>query len=124
MSITNSVFTNILFLLVVSCNQMASDKLEMNKGDVHKITLPSRGAMGLQLLFRCERDSVVQVKRLEYQPGDKSKSPPVIVGDSINAVFELRAVGKGETKVTFYETQPWNPDFKELPVKEITVIVN
>ncbi len=96
----------------------------MNKGEVREITLPSRGAAGLQLLFRCERDSVVQVKRLDSQLPDKSQSPPSNVGDSINAVFELRAVGKGETKVTFYETQPWNPNFKEQTIKEITIIVN
>ncbi len=88
--------------------------------EVFKIELESRGSLGLQLLFKMDIDSIVEVKRVE--PIINQVNPPR-PGDSIGAFFEIRALKNGIVKITFYETQPWNKDFKDIIQKEINVEV-
>jgi len=47
-------------------------------------------------------------------------SGSITPGDSIILIFEITAIKKGIVTVTFYETQPWNKDFKEIIKKKIT----
>jgi hypothetical protein len=88
--------------------------------ETFKTELVSRGALGLQLLYRTDRDSIVEVRRLEPVI---SKSDPVLPGDPIGALFEIKSLQKGTVKITFYETQPWNKEFKEIIQKEIDIEV-
>ena len=88
--------------------------------EVFKIELVSRGSLGLQLFFKMDIDSIVEVKRVE--PIINQVNPPR-PGDSIGAFFEIRALKNGNVKITFYETQPWNKDFKDIIQKEINVEV-
>jgi len=88
--------------------------------EVFKIELVSRGSLGLQLLFKMDVDLIVEVKRVE--PIINQANPPR-PGDSIGAFFEIRALKSGMVKITFYETQHWNKDFKDIIQKEINVEV-
>jgi len=88
--------------------------------EVFKIELVSRGSLGLQLVFKMDVDSIVEVKRVE--PIINQANPPR-PGDSIGAFFEIRALKSGMVKITFYETQHWNKDFKDIIQKEINVEV-
>jgi len=100
-------------------NQLVETRM-MRPLEVIKIELVSRGPLGLQLLFKMDIDSIVEVKRVE--PIINQVNPPR-PGDSIGAFFEIRAIKNGNVKITFYETQPWNKDFKDIIQKEINVEV-
>ena len=89
---------------------------KLKPSETFTVALKGRGALGLQLLYRTDNDSIVEVSRIETDT-DKNISP----GDSIHIVYQIKAVKKGNVKITFYETQPWNKDFKEVIQKEINV---
>lgn len=91
---------------------------KLKPSETFTVELKGRGALGLKLLYRTDNDSIVEVSRLDTDTG-KNISP----GDSINIVYQIKAVKKGNVKITFYETQPWNKDFKEVIQKEINVEV-
>ena len=88
--------------------------------EVFSVELVSRGSLGLQLLFRMNTDSIVEVKRVE--PVISQSNPPR-PGDPIGAFFEIRALKKGMVEIIFYETQPWNKDFKDIIQKVIKIEV-
>lgn len=95
-----------------------SETKKLKSAETFTVELKGRGALGLQLLYRTNNDSIVEVSRVETDTG-KNISP----GDSINIIYQIKAVKKGNVKITFYETQPWNKDFKEVVQKEINVEV-
>jgi predicted secreted protein len=97
--------------------------LTLKVGEGHHVTLQSRGATGLQLLYRCDDDSTVQIQRKEFTPADTAKELSTNVGGSMPAVFQIQALKEGETKVTFYETRPWDKSFKEIIQKQLTIKV-
>jgi predicted secreted protein len=99
------------------------DSLNLAVGETHQITLQSRGASGLQLLYRCQPESIVQIRRLEQKPSDSAK-PPADVGSGIPATFEIKALKQGVVKVTFYETRPWDKNFKEIVQREMSISVS
>ncbi|MEO7046245.1 MAG: protease inhibitor I42 family protein [Ferruginibacter sp.] len=84
------------------------------------VDLLSRGSLGLQLLFRSDKDAIVAIKRL---PSDSIAQPPISPGDPLKAIFEIKGLNPGQVKITFYETQSWNKDFKEIIKKEMSVEV-
>lgn len=97
------------------------DSLTIRINETKQVTLQSRGAMGLQLLFRISDSSVVDIKRIDSKgPNDSSKTN---IGGSIPAVFEIRGLKAGKTNVEFYETQPWNKNFKDISQKEMLIEV-
>lgn len=100
-------------------NQIVESRT-MKPLEVITIELVSRGSLGLQLLFKMDIDSIVEVKRIE--PTINQVDPPR-PGDPIGAFFEIRSLRKGLVKITFYETQPWNKDFKNIIQKEINIEV-
>jgi predicted secreted protein len=100
------------------------EKLTLHKGDVHQVTLQSRGATGLQLLYKCDDDSIVEIKRVEYSSSDSAKLWKDNIGGPIPAVFEISAMHEGATKITFYETRSWEKNFKPIIQKIITVEVS
>lgn len=93
---------------------------KMKPFETFRIQLISRGALGLQLLCRMDTDSIVEVKRVEPVINE---SDPILPGDPIGAFFEIKSLRKGAVKLTFYETQPWNKEFKEIIQKEINIEV-
>ena len=101
-------------------NSTAVETKKMKPLETFKIVLISRGALGLQLLFKMDTDSVVEVKRVEPS---FIKTEPILPGDPINAVFEIRSVKEGTVRITFYETQPWNKEFTPIIQKEIEIEV-
>lgn len=104
-------------------NQTMSQEIETRKMkpfETIKIQLVSRGALGLQLLCRMDTDSIVEVKRVEPVINE---SDPILPGDPIGAIFEIKSLRKGAVRLTFYETQPWNKAFKEIIQKEINIDV-
>jgi len=84
------------------------------------VELQSRGAIGLQLLFRTDNDSIVKITRL---PNDSTGQKQISPGDPLKAVYEITGLKPGVVKITFYETQPWNKDFKDIIKKVIDVQV-
>ena len=101
-------------------NNTGIDTKKMKLLETFRIELKSRGALGLQLLFKTDKDSIVEVKRIETKVNNSNS---ILPGDPISAVFEIRSIKKGAVKITFYETQPWNKEFKEIIQKEIYVEV-
>ena len=88
--------------------------------EVFSVELVSRGSLGLQLLYRMNIDSIVEVKRVEPVIGQSNTPRP---GDPIGAFFEIRALKKGMVEIIFYETQPWNKEFKDIIQKVIKIEV-
>jgi len=72
-------------------NNQIVETITMKPLEVFKIELVSRGSLGLQLLFKMDIDSIVEVKRVE--PKINQVNPPR-PGDSIGAFFEIRALKK------------------------------
>jgi predicted secreted protein len=97
-----------------------SETKKIKTSETFTVDLKGRGALGLQLLFRTDNDSIVEVSRLNTETGNSNNISP---GDSINIVYQIKAIKKGNVKITFYEKQPWNKDFKEVIQKEINVEV-
>ena len=97
--------------------------LTLKPGETFQVILQSRGAAGLQLLYRCEDDSIVRIQRKESFPSDSPKDWTTNIGGSMPAVFAIQALKEGETKVTFYETRPWDKNFKEIIQKQLTIVV-
>jgi len=93
----------------------------MRPSETIRVVMISRGALGIQLLWRMDMDSVVEVKRVEP---NIDKSTAILPGDPIDAVFEVKSIHKGTVKITFYETQSWNKEFKDIIQKELIVEVN
>jgi predicted secreted protein len=90
-------------------------KLRINES--HRIELESRGAWGLQLLYRVSNPTIVTVERVEAMP---SSFQP---GDPIKAIFQITGCAVGETEITFYDTQPWTKDFEEIARSKFQVEV-
>ncbi|MFT3909669.1 MAG: hypothetical protein QM737_09615 [Ferruginibacter sp.] len=101
---------------------METDKYVMDLGETREVTIPPRAVSGLQLLFRQESDSLLEISMKEKSSIEDKKMPSNI-GETFPVVYELKAIAKGETKVTFYETQSWNSEFKPIIIKQITVRV-
>ena len=101
-------------------NSIAVETKKMKPLETFKIVLTSRGALGLQLLFKMDSDSVVEVKRVEPSI---NKTDSILPGDPINAIFEIRSINEGIVRITFYETQPWNKEFTPIIQKEIEIEV-
>jgi len=102
-------------------NNSAVETKKMKLSETLKVVLMSRGALGLQLLFKMDTDSVVEVKRMET---GIIKTDPIQPGDPINAVFEIRSIKEGTVRITFYETQPWNKEFTPIIQKELEIEVS
>ena len=101
---------------------MNNEIVHLNRGEVQRITLPGRGSTGLQLLHRTDNDSILLISRVSRnKKSDETGSNQL--GGSVEITFEMKGLEPGETKVTFYETLPWEKDFKEIVVKELTVQV-
>lgn len=100
---------------------MNNEIVHLNKGEVQRITLPGRGSTGLQLLHRTDNTSILLISRVSQKKNDETASNQL--GGTVDITFEMKALEPGETKVTFYETLPWEKDFKEIVVKEFTVQV-
>jgi hypothetical protein len=101
-------------------NNLKEENKRMKPLETFKVELESRGSLGLQLLFKTDIDSVVEVTRLNTEINNGGNITP---GDSIMIFFEIKAIKKGIVTVTFYETQPWNKDFKEIIKKEMKIEV-
>jgi len=102
---------------------MENSNIETKKikvSETFTVELQSRGAIGLQLLFRTDNDSIVKITRLPTDSADKNHISP---GDPLKAIYEITGVKPGTVKITFYETQPWNKDFKDIIKKVIDVQV-
>lgn len=96
--------------------------ITLKPGEFAEVNLQSRPGTGLQLRYRCEDETIIQVRRKEE--GDVPKPMPAKLGGSIPAIFEIKALKEGETKVTFYETRTWDKDFKEIIQKQIRLKVS
>ncbi len=99
-------------------NTLSSTR-KLKSSETFTVELMGRRASGLQLLYRMNNNAVVEVKRLVT---DIANSGPTS-GDTININYQIKAIKKGKVKITFYETQPWNKDFKEVIQKEINIEV-
>jgi hypothetical protein len=80
-----------------------------------RVELQSRGGLGLQLSYRTDNDGVVQVSRVD--------AGTALPGSNLPVTYEITGLRKGKVTVSFYETQPWNKDFKEIIQKEVEVEV-
>jgi Flp pilus assembly protein TadB len=99
---------------------LIEDNRKMKPLETIKVELESRGSLGLQLLFKTDIDTVVKVNRIYPEINNGGDINP---GDPIMVFFEISALKKGRVKITFYETQPWNKDFKEIIKKEMNIEV-
>jgi len=96
------------------------ETIKMKPSETVKVELVSKGALGLQLFCKMDTDSIVEVNRLEPMI---SKSDTILAGDPMQAIFEIKSLQTGTVKITFYESQPWNKEFKEIVQKVINVEV-
>lgn len=101
-------------------NNIMEENIKMKPSENHKVELESRGSLGLQLLYKYNVEDIVKINRLNT---DIDTSGIINPGDSLMVVYEITALKKGIVKITFYETQPWNKDFKEIIKKEINIEV-
>lgn len=83
-----------------------------------QLVLESRGGLGLQLSFRSDNDGIVDVSRVSAAPAG-TVSP----GSNLPVTYKITGLRKGKVKISFYETQPWNKNFKEIIQKEVQVEV-
>jgi hypothetical protein len=102
-----------------------SDSIQETKNikvsETFEIKLQARGALGLKLMYRTSVNNIVDIKRQEIK---KDNINDTIEGDGIHIIYLITGLMEGNTKITFYETQPWNKEFKEIIQKEIQVNVN
>jgi hypothetical protein len=101
-------------------DNIMEENIKMKPLETHKVELESRGSLGLQLLYKYNVEDIVKINRLNT---DIDTSGIINPGDSLMVVYEITAQKKGIVKITFYETQPWNKDFKEIIKKEINIKV-
>ena len=80
-----------------------------------RVELQSRGGLGLQLSYRTDNDGVVQVLRVD--------AGTALPGSNLPVTYEITGLRKGKVTISFYETQPWNKNFKEIIQKEVEVEV-
>ena len=111
-------FVNIL-IFYLCFNTMQTEIIHKKINETHRVVLSSRGASGLQMMYRVDHEGLVSVERINNLSGEKN-----MPGNSIEVVFEIRAQIKGSVKIVFYETQPWNKDFKEIVLKEIMLSID
>jgi predicted secreted protein len=103
--------------------KMENSNIETKKikvSETFTVELASRGYLGLQLLFRTDNDSIVKITRL---PPDTTEKKQISPGDPLKAIYEIKGLKPGEVKITFYETQPWNKDFRDIIKKVINLQV-
>lgn len=100
------------------------ENISLKTGEVFEVKLQRSAGTGLQLRHRCEDESIVQVRRKEQVPADAAETRPAKLGGPILAHYIIEALKEGETKVTFYETRPWDKNFKEIIQKQISVKVS
>lgn len=80
-----------------------------------RVELQSRGGLGLQLSYRTDNGGIVEVSRVD--------AGTAIPGSNLPVTYEITGLRKGKVTVSFYETQPWNKNFKEIIQKEVEVEV-
>jgi predicted secreted protein len=119
--VSNPISNSNQIEIIQAMENQAVEIKRMRPSETIRVVMISRGALGLQLLWRMDTDSVVEVKRVEP---NIDKSAAILPGDPIEAVFEVKSIQKGTVKITFYETQSWNKEFKDIIQKEIIVEVN
>lgn len=96
------------------------ETIRMKPAETVKVELVSRGALGLQLFCKMDIDTIVEVNRLEPAV---IQSSTIRAGDPMEAIFEIKSLQSGTVTITFYESQPWNKEFKEIVQKVIKVVV-
>lgn len=89
--------------------------------ETFEIKLEARGALGLKPMYKMSNDNIVVIKR---QKNNEENSNDTIIGGAINIIYEIMGIAEGSVIVTFYETQPWNKDFKEIVQKEMIINVS
>ncbi|MBC6609557.1 hypothetical protein H8B15_01405 [Hymenobacter sp. BT507] len=103
---------------------MEMQQLTLRVQEQHAVTLPSRGASGLQLLFSTEPADIVLVVRREPTPNEREQ-PPITVGGTIAAYFELTGLKPGQATVRFYEKPaPGRGGPSEIPVATYLITVS
>lgn len=110
---------HLFFLLVpIFAFVMQPDTIHKKVNETEMVVLENRGASGLQMKYRTDKEGIVSINRLEH-----SKQEQVKPGDPIKVAFQIVAKQKGTVKVTFYETRPWDKNFKEIVVREMVIQV-
>lgn len=92
-------------------------------GDSRQITLQSRGAAGLQLMYEIADTNVVVVERKPPDPSELERARTTNIGGAVAAVFEIKALSQGQSEIVFFETRPWEPDFQRIVQRKVTVTV-
>jgi len=103
---------------------METQQLTLRVQEQHTVTLPSRGASGLQLLFSAEPTDIVSVVRREPTPNER-EHPPTAVGGAMAAYFELIGLKPGQATIYFYEKPaPGRGGPPEMPVATYLITVS
>ena len=96
---------------------MKNLSLSVKLNETISISVPSRGSRGFKLDVRIRIMGIVEV--LESSMTISNQNP----GSSNIVIYKIKAVGKGNTDLTFFETRSWDKDFPEQVVLEVKIKV-
>ncbi|MES0489119.1 MAG: hypothetical protein ABUK01_03950 [Leptospirales bacterium] len=97
---------------------MHIETIHKKQGEHCDLVLKNRISAGLALMYEVDMEGIVSISRLKTAQ-NKNLKP----GDAIQVGFRIQTQKKGTVKILFYETQPWNKNFHDIPVKEIIIHV-
>src|SRR5580704_15745810 len=98
---------------------MDAENIHIEKGKSCEITMNNRASSGLTLLYNMDKEGIVSIDR-----NNTVRDASLMPGDPIKATFRIHAKESGSVKVTFFETQTWNKNFKNLILKEFAIYVD
>jgi hypothetical protein len=103
---------------------MEQDKITLVKGESKSITLPNRGARGLQLLFKVDDPKIVEVTQKQVKSMAELDSTTYRPGDEIPAIFQIKGLQEGETHILFYERPAGSDSSRDMKVKNYLIEVS
>jgi predicted secreted protein len=96
------------------------EEINLKQNESFKVSLESRGATGLKLMYHCDTN-MVQIQKVDTEAQQQRSQS---IGDPVPVTYEIKALKEGQTKVVFYETKPWDKNFKELVKKVFNISIH
>lgn len=93
---------------------MDTEIIHTRSGDVITVVLDVPGSSGISVNPEINPIEIISVRNSGFRK--KEISAP---GDPVEAVFQILPHKKGTATIRFFYTQPWNPNFQNIPVKEL-----
>ena len=101
---------------------MEENKIAIGVNQEKNIQIPSRGSSGLKMVFTITDSTVASVTRKEIKPSDID-SLNLRPGDPVPAIWIIKGLKTGTTKIHFAELRPGMNDGPGIPLKDFDVTV-